>query len=171
MTDVPVTIFKPGTQDIDVQIALDTVQDRVQRMLPGAYFNLMVFSGKCQDFPQLRGKLVLVFVQVSPAIPRPRVVKAVASIDTVQQTMDLHLKDVSDNYPSTRHRRLSDDPPFKEVSDIAHGHITKLGLVDCDVTITQLDDNSWDVRCGPLHNFVQQCHFEIVTGEVRDIEE
>ena len=168
VTNVPVTVFKPGTQNVDVSVVLEDVTQRVHEMLPGAYFQGMVFSGKCQDLSRLHGKLVLVFVQVQAAIPKRQVVRASASVDTVRQTMDLHYEDVSDFYPSTKRRTLNGDRSIKEIAAIAHRHITELGLSDCDVTLTQLDD-SWDVRCGPLNNFVQKCRFEIVSGEVKDI--
>lgn len=167
VTNVPVTVFKPGTQDVDVSVVLESVTQRVRETLPGAYFQGVVFSGRCPDLPRLQGKLILTFVQVQVAIPRQQVVLATASIDTVQQTMDLHYENVSSFYPSTKRRTLSGDHSIKEIAAIAHRHITELGLSDCDVTLTQLDD-SWDVRCGPLGSFIQKCRFEIVNGEIKD---
>jgi len=167
MTNVPVNVFEPGTQEVDVDTVLETVAQRIHETLPEACFQGMVFSGRCQDLPRLQGKLVLVFVQVQVGIPKRQIVRATASVDTVQQTMDLHYEDVSDFHPSTKRRTLNGDRLIKEIAAIAHWHITELGLSDCDVTLTQLDD-SWDVRCGPLNNFVQKCRFEIVNGEVKD---
>lgn len=167
MTDVPVTVFEPGTQDVDLDTILEAAAQRIHEILPGAHFQSLVFSGRCQDLPHLRGKLVLIFVQVQAAIPRQRVVRATATVDTVRQTMSLHYVDESDHYPSTQRQTFGGDCSVKEIAAIAYRHITELGLPDCDVTLTQLDD-SWDVRCGPLSNFTEKCWFAIANGEIQD---
>jgi hypothetical protein len=74
--------------------------------------------------------------------------------------MDLHYRDESDFYPLTQQETFAGDNAFKKIAALAHRHITESGLSDCDVTITQLE-NSWDVRCGALENFIQKCQFEI----------
>lgn len=127
----------------------------------------MVFSGKCQNLPHLRGKLVLIFEQVHPALFKQQVISGEASIDTVIQTMNLGFKDETDFYPLVRRGAFVGDSSFKKIAALAQRHITELGLSDCDVTITQLE-NSWDVRCGPLENFIQECRFEIINGEIRE---
>ncbi|MGC8880553.1 MAG: hypothetical protein ACP5R2_15170 [Anaerolineae bacterium] len=167
VTDVPIDVLKPGTQEVNVDVVFETVTQRVHETLPKAYFQGMVFSGRCQDLPHLQGKLVLVFRQVRMAIPRQQVVRATASVDTLRQTMDLYYEDVSNFYPSTKHRTFSGDHSIKEIAAIAHQHITELGLCDGDVTLTQLND-SWDVRCGSLSDFIQKCRFEIENAKIRD---
>ncbi|RMD59660.1 hypothetical protein D6833_11115, partial [Candidatus Parcubacteria bacterium] len=79
VTNVPVTVFKPGTQDVDADVVFEAVAQRIRKTLPNAYFQGMVFSGRCQDLPRLQGELVLTFVQVKVAIPRRQVVLATAS--------------------------------------------------------------------------------------------
>jgi hypothetical protein len=160
VADVPVKVYKPGTQDVDIDIVWESVTKKLGEMLPGAYFQGMVFSGKCQDLLKLQGKLVLVFAQVRPAIPQQRVVRATISVDVTKQTMGIHLKDESNFYPSTRRLALDSGLSVKEVAAIAYQHIIESGLSDCDVTLSQ-SDRTWDVRCGPLDNFVQECRFEI----------
>lgn len=167
VTDVPINVLNPGTQEVNVDVVFATVTQRVHETLPKAYFQGMVFSGRCQDLPRLQGKLILVFTQVRTAIPRQQVVRATASVDTLRQAMDLYYEDVSNFYPSTKRRTFSGDRPIKEIAAIAYQHITELGLCDGDVTLTQLND-SWEVRCGSLSDFVQKCRFEIEDGKIRD---
>lgn len=167
MTDVPIDVLRPGIQEVDVDAVFETVTQRVHETLPKAYFQGMVFSGRCQNLPRLQGKLVFVFAQVRMGIPGRQVVRATASVDTVRQTMDLYYEDVSNFYPSTKRRTFSGDQSIKEIAATAHQHITELGLCDGDVTLTQLND-SWDVRCGSLSDFIQKCRFEIENGEIRN---
>jgi len=169
VTDVPITVFEPGTQEeeVDVGVVFEAVTQRIHETLPEAYFQGMVFSGRCQDLPRLHGKLVLVFAHVQAGVPRQQVVKVTASVDTVRQTMDLYYEDVSIFYPSTKRQMFSGDYSIKEIAAVAHRRITELGLCDGDVTLTQLND-SWDVRCGSLSDFMQKCWFEIENGEIKD---
>ena len=167
VTDVPINVLKPGTQEVNLDVVFTTVTQKVHETLPKAYFQGMVFSGKCQDLPRLQGKLVLVFTQVRTAIPKQQVVRATASVDTLRKTMNLYYEDVSNFYPSTKHRTFNGDRSIKELAAIAYRYITELGLCDGDVTLTQLND-SWDVRCGSLSDFVQKCRFEIENGKIRD---
>lgn len=166
-TGIPITVAKPGTQDIDVDVVFENAVQIVQSTLPGAYFRGMVFSGRCQDLPRLQGRLILVFERVQIAIPRRQVVLATASVDTVAQTMDLYYEDYSDVPVKTRQQTLLNHRLIKEIAAIAHRHINELGLSDCDVTLTQLDE-SWDVRCGALNNLTRKCHFEIINGKISD---
>lgn len=168
VTNIPVAVSKQGTQGVNLDVIRDVAEQRVRSTLSGAYFQGMVFSGKCQDLPQLQGKVVLIFAQVRPAIPGQQVVRAFASINTDQKTMDIHYVDESEAYPLTERREFSGDRTFKEIADAVYQQITELGLSDCDVTLTQVEDDAWDVRCGPLDNFVQECRFGVVNGKIQD---
>lgn len=167
VTDVPVNILNPSTQEVDLDIALEMGTRKIREVLPDAHFRGMVFSGKCQALPRLQGKLVLIFYQVRPALFKHQVVSGDASIDTVRQIMNLDFTDETEFYPLIRRELFIGDRSFKKIATLAHRHITELGLADCDVTITQLE-NAWDVRCGALGNFIQECRFEIINGEIRD---
>jgi len=167
VTDVPINVLKPGTQEVNLDVVFTTVTQKVHETLPKAYFQGMVFSGRCQALSKLQGKLVLIFAQVQVGIPRRQVVRATATVDTFQQIMDLHYVDESDFYPSTQRQTFHGDRFIKEIAAVAYQHIAELGLCDGDVTLTQLND-SWDVRCGSLSDFVQKCRFEIENGKIRD---
>lgn len=167
VTNMPVAVSKPGTQEVDLDVLYSAVTQKVHETLPEAYFQGLVFSARCQDLPRLQGKLVLIFAQVRAAILGQQVVRATASVDTAHQTTDISYRDVSDSYPSTSRQVFGGDRAIKAIVAIAHQHITRLPLSACDVTITQLD-NSWDVRCGRLDDFAQKCRFKIVDGEIID---
>lgn len=167
MTNVPVTTFRAGKVGVDTDIVFDNVSQVIREKLPNAYFLGMVFSGKCQNLPGLQGRLILSFVQVRTAIPRQQVVMASAFVDTVQQTMDIEYLDYSRYEVSTRGRTFPGDQFVKSVAADAHRRITELGLCNDDITLTQLD-GSWDVRCGELGNFVQNCRFGIINGVIQD---
>lgn len=167
VTNIPVDISNPSTPDVNLDIALEVTQKKIKAVLPDAYFGGMVFSGKCQGLPRLQGKLVLIFAQVRPAFFKQQVVSGVATIDTVKQMMDLNYTDHSDYEWYDSPKTFVGDASFKEIIALTYPHITELGLSECDVTMTQLE-NSWDVRCGPLENFVQQCRFEIANGKITE---
>jgi hypothetical protein len=165
VTNIPVSILNPSTSEVDLDIALEVARKKIREVLPDAYFGGIIFSGKCQALPRLQGKLVLIFARVRPALFKQQVVSGVVSIDTVKQMMDLDYTDHSDYEWYDSPKIFVGDRSFKEIAALAHTHITKLGLYDCDVTLTQMDD-SWDVRCGPLENFIQECRFEVINGKI-----
>jgi hypothetical protein len=167
VTDVPVSILNPSTQEVDLDIAFTIAIQKTQEMLPEAYFGGMVFSGRCQALPRLQGTLVLVFARVRSALFKQQIVSGVTSIDTVRQMMSLYYTDRSDYEWYDPPTTFPGNRSFREIATLAHRHITELGLSDCDITITQMD-NSWDVRCGPLENFIQECRFEIINGEIHE---
>ncbi len=167
VADVSVNVSSPGTQDINLDIALKVAGERIRGVLPAAYFRGMVFSGKWQDLPRLRGRLGLTFEQVRPGLFKHQVVRSEALIDTVRQTMNLYFTDDTEFYPNVRQATFVGHNSFKEIAALAYKRITELGLEDGDVTLTQMD-NSWDVRCGALENFVQRCQFDIADGVIRD---
>lgn len=166
VADIPVKILRTDIQEIDLDMALEAAKGKAREVLPEAYFQRLVFSGKCRDLPRFQGTLVLVFEQVSSTPFKRQVIIGIASIDTVRQTMNLHFWDESDYELHIPQRTFVGTREFTKIASLAHSYITELGLDDCDVTLTQMD-NSWDVRCGPLGNFVQKCRFEIADGVIR----
>lgn len=163
---IPVSVFRPGTEDVDIDIAFQRATQRVRDILPRAFFQGMVISGKCSRLPKLEGKLIFIYAQIDQTVLVRQVIRGSASIDTVRGIMDLSFGDVSQYYPSTDQVTFPGGQSIAEMAAIAHRYINEQELFDCDVTITQLDDNSWDVRCGPLGNFVQECRFGIVNGKI-----
>lgn len=167
MTGLSITISKPDTQGVDVNLVIENAQREVRRALPDAYLTLFVFSGNCESLSDLRGVIKLVFVQERDSAFRskPKVFSAFTSVDTVNQIMDLSLRDESGHYPSTDKLNLLEGLSVEAIASIAHKRIAALGLSDCDVTLTSLQD-SWSVVCGKLGTFERKCDFEIdsVTG-------
>jgi hypothetical protein len=161
LTDVPINVSLPSSKDVDINTVVDNVAPQVQDLLPGARLGGIVFTGSCENLPKLRGKIVLDFVRTRFSLPRKRVVAAVVSVNTIQQTMDIHIKDETDYHLSTETLDVQNGNwDLEEVATKAYEQIKASGLSDCDVTITRLE-GWWDVRCGPLENFTQECHFKI----------
>lgn len=161
LTDVPINVSLPSSKDVDINTVVDNVAPHVQELLPGARLGGIVFTGSCENLPKLRGKIVLDFVRTRFSLPRKRVVSAVVSVNTIQQTMDIHIEEETDYHLSTETLDVQKGNwGLQEVGTKAYEQIKTSGLADCDVTITRLD-GSWDVRCGPLENFIQECHFKI----------
>lgn len=165
VSDVPIDVSRASIKEVDIDVVLPDVRHEVDRVLPGAFFQGMVFSGTCDDLPALRGRIVLVFGQVSRGLFSDRVLIATATVDTDHSTVDIRFQDVSDLYPTTEPLPVVDDQTVKEVASIASQHIAALGIPECEVTLTQRTE-SWDVRCGALDDFDAQCHFTIVDGEI-----
>jgi hypothetical protein len=168
LTKIPVHISISDSQQVDANNVIKNVTPKIQKILPNAQLSTVVFSGSCEDLPQLQGKIVLGFTETRFSIPNRRVISAIASVNTVQEVMDIHLRDMTDYYWSTETLDIEgDNLSMNEIASKAFQQIRLAGLSDCDVTLTRLKD-SWDVRCGPLENFIQECRFEIhsTTGEI-----
>lgn len=166
--DIPIEVMLPDSQVVDMDVVMRSANLQIQDVLPGAQLSGIVFSSSCEDLSQLRGEIVLSFVKTQFSIPNERVVSAIASINTIQQTMDIHVKDMTDFYWSTEILDIENDSlNLNKISTKAFNQIKVSESANCDVTITRMKD-SWLVRCGPLGNFVQKCQFEIhpTTGEV-----
>lgn len=158
--DVPVDVYDPGTQRVNLDRVYQSAQQQISTELPDAYFTGMIFSGKCRDLPGVQGKLVLIFLQVRPGVLRRQVLQGTASVDTIIGTMDVRFTDESSLYPVLQKEVFIGDVAFRDVARTAHGHLLERDVDDCNVTLTQ-QQKSWDVRCGRLGDFVQQCSFRI----------
>lgn len=175
LRELPIEIFQTNAQDVDVDLIVRQVQDRVQETLPNSYLVAFGFSGRCQDLPGLRGEMVLDFVQVKTFFLHRQVLAAFTSVDTVQGTLEIWTKDVSDYYWSTDPLLLQDVSVAREVSQMAYRHITNLGILDCDVAMDCVGNQRdiWHILCtepksGPGGH--RLCEFEInaKTGQIVD---
>ena len=171
LTGLPVEISKAGTQEINVDVIIESALQQVLKCLPEAYLSSFVFTGYCQDLSELRGRVELNFVQVQVTPLKQRVWVAFASVDTVQQTLDVQIRDHSDYCWSTEPLLLQDISAAREVADIAYTQIAALGISDCDATLTRLD-RTWEVvgtepGSGPAGP--RECEFEI-DASTRQIE-
>lgn len=167
MNDIPVSALKPGTSGVDVDFIFKQVQQEVQKTLPGAVFQGMVYSGSCQSLPQLEGRLVFILVEERGTFLNRQVLRAIATVHIIQQRMDLSFWDVSDQHPSTHINKFIGDDGIKETIAKAQIQVNELGLCKDDITISQIKEG-WDVRCGPLENFIQLCRFEIINGQIKE---
>lgn len=170
VTGLPASVSRPGASDVDMDIVFASAQHEVQQVLPDAYPISFTFSGECGGLSQLLGTINLGFVQVRSGILRRQVLSGLVSVDTIEETMDLHFEDHSPYYPSTVPLTLQDGLAVKKVAAIAHEHITSLGASGCDVTLTHLEDR-WLVVCTELGSGTlgqRECEFEIdpSTGQV-----
>lgn len=141
-------------------------------MLISSFFG---FSGDCQELPYLHGTINLGFVQVRGTVKR-QVLTAFASVNTMEETMDLRFSDHSPYDVSTAPLLLPNSLPVREIAVLAYENIIRLGVTPCDVNLTWSGArDAWLVKCtapgsGPLGP--QRCVFEIapLTGQVRGVQ-
>lgn len=173
---LPIEISQTNAQDVDVDLVVKQVQDRVQEALPKSYLMAFSFRGRCQDLPGLRGEIGLHFVQVKTLPLHQQVLAAFASVDTKQGTLEIQTRDFSDRYWSTDRLLPQNVSIAKEIAQVAYQHITDLGILDCDVTLSCVGNKEgiWYVLCtepgsGPTGS--RLCEFEIhaATGRIVDI--
>jgi hypothetical protein len=167
VTVVPISVSQSGRAEVDLDLVFATVDNEVRKVLPDAYFTGLVFSGKCDRLLALRGKLILTFLQSSGLVMR-QVIRSSVTVDTTLQVMSLEFHDVSDLYPTLTKYPFVGDSSVRSVVSLASSHISSLNLQDCDVTLTQ-QESGWDVRCGPLYNFVQKCRFKVLNGQIKEV--
>ena len=167
LADLPVTISRPNAQEVDVDVVIENARQKVQEILPGAYLNFFSFTGRCQNLPEMRGRIYMDFIQVRPALPRQRVLIASVSVDTMQQTMEIRTRDYSAYYWSTEPLIL-EGLKVKEVANLLHEYISISGLSDCIVVLARGSTNGpWTVRCGPPDQVFLAClEIDPVTGEI-----
>jgi nitrogen regulatory protein PII len=117
----------------------------------------------------MHGQYILIFVKTEWILLQQATIRATASIDTLQQQMDITYENVTDLYPRTQPMPIIANRDFRATIESAKKHIEDSAISDCNITITQVD-NIWDVRCEALENHSQKCHFVIDNGRVKDIE-
>jgi len=170
LTGLPVEVSYANAQGVNVDVMTENVQRQVQRVLPEAYLTSFNFAGQCQGLPDLHGQVHLEFVQVESFPFYQRVLVALTSIDTVQETLEIQTRDYSDYYWSIEPLPPQDLSIAREIADIANKHIADLGILDCDVTLSSVGQ-TWHVLCtepgsGPAG--LRLCEFEIdaATGQI-----
>lgn len=171
LTEIPVRVSQPGTQDVNVGVVLASAERQVQQLMPGAHLTFFRFSGDCRALPQLHGTIILRFVEVR-GIARSQVLSAYAFVNTVERTMDLSFEDHSDYYVSTVPLSLQGNLPVSDIAMIAYENIVELDAAPCDVSLIRADiQGTWLVVCtesgsGSLGS--RQCEFEIdpTTGQI-----
>lgn len=159
---------RPGSDQVDFDYILGIVEGEITKTLPGASFLGIVFSSPCRDLSKLRGTLVVTYVHTRWVPIKEEIFWGSSSVDTVRGEMELKYFDVSGTYPRTKSMPRVNHQQFQEMANLASAYIQKLNLPDCYVTITQMDE-AWDVRCGKLADATQNCHFEVVNGQIRDL--
>jgi|GEM_PF-2659915 len=170
LVGIPTTVYDSTSQEIDMRVVVEGARRQAQMLLPEAYLRSFVFTGRCQDLPELLGQVKLDFVQVQSGLLRQRVMIAFVSVDTIQQTLSVRVRDHSAYYPSTEHLSMQEVSSFQDVADVAYEHIEALRGSDCDATMTRLE-NSWLVVCTEPGSGVlgpRVCEFEIdaSTGQI-----
>lgn len=175
LRELPIEIFQTNAQDVDVNLIVRQVQDRVQETLPNSYLVAFGFTGRYQELPGLRGEMVLDFVQVKTFLVHQQVLAAFTSVDTIQGTLEIRTKDVSDYYWSTNPLPPQNVAVAREVSQIAYRHITDLGILDCDVTLSCVGNkvDIWHVLCtepgsGPTGSHLCEFKIQAATGQIVD---
>lgn len=176
LRELPIEIFQTNARDVDVDLIVKQVQDRVQETLPKSYLMAFSFRGRCRDLPGLRGEIGLHFVQVKTLLFHRQVLVAFASVDTIQETLEVQTRDFSDRYWSTDPLLPQNVSVAKDVSQVAYRHIADLGILDCDVPLSCVGNKEdiWHVLCtdpgsGPTGSSL--CEFEVntATGQIVDV--
>ncbi len=163
LAGLPIEVSQADTQSVDVGVIVENVQAQVQKVLPGAYLTAFAFTGQCQGLPELHGQVHLQFVRVKSFLFYQQVLVALASVDTIQETLEIQTRDFSDYYWSTDPLLPQDVSVAKEIANIAHKHIAGLGIPACDVTLSNMGQ-TWHVLCtepgsGPTGS--RLCEYEI----------
>jgi len=172
VTGIPMSL--PDNQNITMRTILTQADRQVQKYVPGAYASSLIFLGEYKSLEQALGTINIGYVRVEqqPRL-RSQVIVGMVSVNTLTQTMEMHFEDHSEHYPSTAPLPvLPESLPLFEVATLAHDHIDSLGLLDCDVTLTYLED-VWLAVCtesgaGPLG--ARKCKFEIDSTTLQILE-
>ncbi|MBN1317587.1 MAG: hypothetical protein JXA42_19040 [Anaerolineales bacterium] len=169
---VQVDIRSPGEQEVDLDLIIESSSSQVQAVLPNAFLVLIQFQGQCKDLVDLEGKFNIMFIQVSPGFPQRRLVRALATVYTEEEEMDIQFHDVSDKYPSTELLVMNEDLSMREIAEIAKREINDIGLESCDVLINGFGDY-WLVECtvsgsGVLGERICIFGIDAITGRVLD---
>lgn len=156
LQNIPFKISDDESEGINVIIENSSIL--IKNWLADAKYAGIVYSGKCQDILNLSGQFVVLFTEVRKHENwkgQPQVIFAWVVINTSSQTANVKIFDVTDQYPNTSLMPPITDFQYRIIIETAVEHLENLKKVDCEVTITQLDEK-WSVLCQDY-----ECYFQI----------
>jgi hypothetical protein len=150
--DLPITISRNNTEEIDIDIAITNAHNELKKWLPNSIYAGLVYFGKCDQLHELEGKYTIIFKEIHNEDWRfkPKVYYGNAIIYTTSQTLNIYISDETDNYPSLKNYTLPSNKYFREL----------IGLVEVYIQDFQRE-NSWKVLCDPKNSTERKCNFDI----------
>lgn len=169
-TDVPTHVLDSNTNEVNIEVAITSASSIVDEILPEAYLAGISYVGKCESVENLRGKLNIMFIQKRRGILSPSVWIADVSIDTNKQSMDIWTWEATSKDLITKPLTLQNGLSLQEIANMAGERLKMLGLVECDIMLSRLDE-SWLVVCtapgsGPAGPQICEFRMDIETGKV-----
>ncbi|RLD06642.1 MAG: hypothetical protein DRI56_07755 [Chloroflexota bacterium] len=162
--------FKTLNDDgiVDLNLIIENSSILVSRWLSDTQYSFIAYYGKCQNMPRLEGEFRVLFVEVREQENwkgQPQVIFADVLIHTNSQMADIRIYDVTDSYPNTNTKLPVTDIQFREVISVAIEYLKTLGINDCEVGITQMEE-TWSVLCKE-----SECDFDIDANSLEVIVE
>lgn len=170
LSDVPIVVSQPEQHEIDIDLVISNAQDEVQKILPDAYLAFFSFVGECGDLPNLQGKVRLDFAQVQRSLFGDRTFLARVTVETVNQTLSLNVKDETEHYPNLE-PLVIDGKGIQEIASILNVYLDSTNRCKDIVVLTRVRTESpWRARCGPPDEVLIEClEIDPTTGDITEL--
>lgn len=157
--DIPIVLSDSRLRASDLSNVIDQTASKIDDRLSQATLTDLVVWGNCDAFPEIEGKITLVFMQVKRGLFGVLYYEALASINTAKHTMDIRI--LSDPYLNYAIQDYKEAEMNAVLQNIAL-YIKENNITDCTVELAKIQD-SWNVICskGEGENWEQICHFTI----------
>ncbi|MFZ4660637.1 MAG: hypothetical protein ACOYNY_26745 [Caldilineaceae bacterium] len=158
-TDMAVKLPHAGLQASDMHDVINQAAVKVQETLPNSTYNGLVIFGDCSGFPNIEGRVTLIFIQTERGLFGVRSYVATASVHTTKQKMDLRI--VADPYWNYNPQHY-DETELNRVLQAVTVYLQKRNISNCTVTLSKID-HFWRAECirGEGNAWERVCYFEI----------
>lgn len=164
---IPIHMDTPISQDVNLDTVFQIVESEVKKTLPNAYFQSIAINGTCSDLAQFRGNLGFTFLQINTTLFDKQIIRALANVNLVEQTIDVSYMDETDFYPLTTKRDFNGDHFIRKLILLVQQRLADKGAVNCNKIYLSQDDTMWNVQyLLPTDCEGGKCQFEIFNDEI-----
>ena len=170
ITDISVAISLEDNTTIDINKAIGNATEEVDRILPGARLNFFSFTGRCQKLSDFHGEIFLSFTQTRWTLFGQRVFLARAYLDTMQESMEISIRDETEYYWNTDLLTF-EGKPIGEIASIVTEYLSSTNRCNSLVVLNKSSvEGPWGVRCGaPEEVFIHCIEIDPITGMVIEL--
>jgi hypothetical protein len=159
---IPIRVHRDDGDLIDFGLLLDEIDENVHRIFPDGEYQGVVLFTNCANLPNGDGRLAVDYLRTKKGIlgTGTRVYRIYAGIDIANGTLNISSEDVTNYYPYFGSYFRPTKEALDKVLTIARDYLNEINVEDCEVTITQLEDQ-WDILCDPVNASETKCDFRI----------
>jgi hypothetical protein len=170
LKDIPIVVSQPEAETVDINLAITNAHKEVEKILPSANLTFFSLVAECEALSELRGEINLFFSKTQQTFWGERVFTARVVVDTVQQKMQMKVRDETEQYLSTEPLEL-DRISTLEIATALEAYLKSIDQCQDTVVLGRTDTNGpWRVRCGPPDDvFIECIEIDPATGNITQL--